>query len=298
MPTSAPAPAPAARPRPAARLPVGAWARTLRGTFQAAFTNQLRFYTTSGWLLSSLLSPIFLLATAAVVAHFITGGGVPPKFFALTGYPDYLAFVVLGLAASALVNSALEDGGTAIYDEESAGTWDLLALTPMNKFVWMFGKTLAGMVNSLIDFVLILLAGVLAFGIALTPGNLAVALLGLGLTMVGLQGVSFLMAAVGLRWKQPYALAMIFSPALIFLSGMVFPTQALPPWLQTIAAGFPLTHGLHILREAVLLGRGLEGLGGSFALLLLTGAASMLLGYVAFRVMEERARRAGVLGTY
>lgn len=275
-----------------------ALARTARATFLSAFKNQMRFYTTSGWFLSSLLSPVFLLASAAVIAHFLTGGGTPPRFFALTGYPDYLAFVVLGLAANTLVMSALEDGGTAVYDEESEGTWDLLALTPMNRFVWMFSKTLAGMVNSLLDFAIVLAIGALAFGIALTPGNLAVALLGLALTVVGLQGFGFLMAAAGLVWKQPWALAMILSPVFVFLSGLMFPVQALPGWVQALSAALPLTHGLHILREAMLLGVGIGELGRAFGMLALTGAAMMLTGFLAFRVMEQRARRMGALGRY
>lgn len=274
------------------------WARTFRATYGANLKGELRFYTFRGWMLSSLLSPVFLIASSAVIAHFLAGGAVPPRFFELTGYPDYLGFVVLGLAANALVLSALDDGGTAVYDEESSGTWDLLALTPMNRFVWMFSKTLAGLTASLVDFALVLAAGALALGIALAPGNLMVALLGLGLTIVALQGLGFLMAAAGLLWKQPYALSMIFNPVLIFLSGMVFPVQALPGWVQAIAAGLPLTHGIHIFREAMLLGRGLGALLPSFAALALTGLAFMLVGYAAFTVMERRARRAGALGRY
>lgn len=279
-------------------MPIEAWARTFRATFGANFRNQLRFYTGTGWLVSSLLSPVFLLASAAVVAQFVVGGGVPPRFFALTGYAGYLPFVVLGLAASGLVMSALDDGGSAVYDEESAGTWDLLSLTPMNRFVWMFSKTLAGMVASLVDFVIVLAVGALAFGLVLAPGNLAVALAGLALTLLGLQGLGFLMAAAGLLWKQPYALSMIFNPVLIFLSGMIFPVQALPPWVQSIAALIPLTHGLHIVRDAVLLGRGFGDLAGSFAALALTGGALMLLGYGAFVRMERTARLRGALGRY
>lgn len=274
------------------------WARTLTSTFQSNLKAQLRFYTFSGWMISSMLSPVFLIATAAVIAHFLAAGAVPPRFFELTGYPSYLAFVVLGLAANGLVLSALDDGGTAVYDEESNGTWDLLALTPMNRFVWMFSKTLAGMTTSLLDFGIVLGAGALMLGIALSPGNLGVAALGLVLTIVALQGLGFLMAAAGLRWKQPYALSMIFNPVLVFLSGMVFPVQALPEWVQRIAYALPLTHGLHVFREATLLGKGLAELAPSFAALVATGAAFMLVGYAAFTVMERKAREAGALGRY
>jgi ABC-2 type transport system permease protein len=275
------------------------WARTLRATFGANLKAQLRWYTFSGWMISSLLRPVFLIASAAVIAHFLAGGAVPPRFFELTGYSDYLAFVVLGLAANGLVLSALDDGGTAVYDEEQNGTWDLLALTPMNRFVWMFSKTLAGMTASLIDFVLVLGAGALLLrGVALTPGNLAVALAGLALTLVALQGLGFLMAAAGLFWKQPYALSMIFNPMLVFVSGMVFPVAALPGWLQALSNALPLTHGLRIFRDSLLLGRGFGDLAGSFAALALTGLVFMAVGYLAFSAMERRARTAGVLGSY
>lgn len=275
-----------------------AWLRTARATFHASFTNSVRFYTTSGWLVSSLLMPIFLLAGAAVVARFIAPGGAPPRFVELTGYTDYLAFVVLGLATNGLVMSSLEDGGNAIYEEESAGTWELLALTPMNRFVWMFSKTLAGLVNSMVDLVIVLTLGIVAFGIHLAPQNLGVALLGLALTVVGLQGLSFLFAAAGLVWKQPFALAIILSPVLMFLTGMMFPVQALPGWVQAISAIIPLTHGLHIVREAALAGAGLGELAGSFGLLLLTGAVLMAIGFATFVRMERKARRDGAMGRY
>jgi ABC-2 type transport system permease protein len=277
---------------------LAALARTFRGSFRSNLTNQLRWYTFGGWMIASLFRPMFMLASAAVIAHFLAGGGVPPRFFALTGYPSYLAFVVLGMAANGLMLSTLDDGGTAIYDEENAGTWDLLALTPMNRFVWMFAKTMSGMVASLVDFALVLAAGAVLFGLSFTLAGFAVALLGLLLTIVALQGMAFLMAAAGLFWKQPYALSMMFSPVLIFLSGMMFPVEALPGWLQEVSAALPLTHGLRILREAMLRGTGLADLAPSFGGLLLTGAAFLVVGWAAFTAMERRARLRGALGRY
>ncbi|MCA1813629.1 MAG: ABC transporter permease [Halobacteriales archaeon] len=287
----------AARGQPVA-LRAEALARTFRGSFRSNLTNQFRWYTFGGWMIASLFRPVFMLASAAVIAHFIAGGGVPPRFFALTGYPSYLAFVLLGMSANGLMLSSLDDGGTAIYDEENAGTWDLLALTPMNRFVWMFAKTLSGMVASLIDFALVLVVGALLFGLSFTPGGFAVAFVGLVLTLVALQGMAFLMAAAGLFWKQPYALSMMFAPLLIFLSGMMFPVEALPGWVQPLSQALPLTHGLRILREAMLRGTGLGALLPSFGMLLATGAVFMLVGYVAFTTLERRARAKGAMGRY
>lgn len=279
-------------------IEMASWPRTLRATFATNLKLQLRFYTFGGWMLGSLLSPIFLMASAAIVAHLLTGGALLPRFFALTGYTDYLAFVVLGLAANGLLLSALDDGGTAVYDEEENGTWDLLALTPMNRFVWMFGKTTAGMTASLVDFVLVLVAGVAVLQLSIPLSGLGVALVGLVLTLVALQGMAFLFAAAGLYWKQPYALGSIFNPVVLFLSGMVFPVEALPGWVQGFSDALPLTHGLRIFRDALLLDKGFVDLAPRFGLLLLTGAAFMVVGFLAFRGMERRARKAGVLGRY
>jgi len=275
-----------------------AWTRTFRATFGASLRNQLRFYTLRGWMLSTLLGSLMLLASAAVIAHFVVGGGVPPRFFALTGYPAYLPFAVLGLAANGLVLSALDDGGTAVYQEESEGTWDLIALTPMNRFVWMFAKTSAGMTASFVDFALLLGAGTVAFGLTFTAANLAVAVIGLVFTVVALQGLGFLFAAAGLYWKQPYALSMIFGPVFVFLSGMLFPVQALPGWVQAVSNVFPITHGLTILRDSILLGKGLGELLPAFEALAASGAMLMVLGYAAFQVMERKARARGVMGRY
>ncbi len=241
---------------------------------------------------------MFLFAGAYVVLVFLGEGASPSKFFALTGYPSYIAFVILGVAFNGLATSALEDGGNAIYEEESNGTWDVLSLAPFNRFVWMFAKTLAGLVTGFVDFFAVLLLGAVVFHVAPTLHGLLVAMVGIALTLVALQGLGFAMAALGLRWKQPYALAFILSPVVVLLSGMMFPIQALPAWLRPLSNALPLTHGLTIVRDGLLLDRGFSDLLPVFARLLATGAVLMVIGFASFRHMEKRARERGTLGRY
>lgn len=275
------------------------WLSTFAATYVANLKAQFRYYSFAGWLAAGLLGPIFLLASAWVVSHFVAGGPSPPRFLETAGYPDYLSFVLLGLAFNGLAMSAFEDGGSAVYDEESQGTWDLVALTPMNRFVWMFAKTLAGLTAALLDFVLVLLVGAyLVGGLAITTSSVFAAVAGVLLTLLALQGFGFLMAAAGLVWKQPHALAILLAPFAIFFSGMMFPISALPPWAIPISEMFPLTHGITVVRGALLLGQGLGSLARPVSLLVATGAAYMVVGYLAFRAMERRALRQGVLGRY
>lgn len=230
--------------------------------------------------------------------RFLGQGSSPSRFFELTGYPSYVAFVILGVAFNGLAMSALEDGGNAVYEEESNGTWDVLSLAPFNRFVWMFAKTLAGLVTGFVDFFAVLALGAVVFGVTPTLHGLLVALAGIALTLAALQGLGFFMAALGLRWKQPFAIAFILSPVVVLLSGMMFPIQALPAWLQPLSNAIPLTHGLTIVRDALLLDRGFVALLPVFARLAATGAVLMAVGFVSFRHMETKAREQGVLGRY
>lgn len=272
--------------------------RTIRSTFHANLLTQFRAYTLSGWTISAILSPVFLFAGAWVVLRFLDAGDSPGRFFEFTGYPSYLGFVVLGVAFNGLAMSALEDGGNAIYEEESNGTWDVLALAPFNRFAWMLSKTMAGLVTGFIDFFAVLLLGAIVLDWAPTPTGLLVALAGVILTLVALQGFGFVMAAIGLVWKQPYALAFILAPVLVLFTGMMFPVAVLPAWVQPVSDFIPLTHGLVVVREAILLDRGFMDLAPVFGRLVVSGFAFMAVGYTAFRFMEKKARVLGVLGRY
>lgn len=273
-------------------------AKTFTSTFGATLIQQTRAYTLSGWTISAIISPVFLFAGAWVVVRFLGQGDSPSLFFAITGYPSYLAFVVLGVAFNGLAMNALEEGGNAVYEEESNGTWDVLSLAPFNRFVWIFAKTLAALLTGFIDFAAVLLLGAFVFDVVPTPHGLLVAAVGIALTLVALQGFGFVMAALGLVWKQPYAIAFILSPVIILLSGMMFPIAILPSWMHPLSNAIPLTHGLTVVRDAILLDRGFADLAPVFGRLALTGAVFMAVGFAAFHFMEKKARELGVLGRY
>jgi ABC-2 type transport system permease protein len=272
--------------------------RTLRGTFVTSFLSQLRRYTLSGWLVTTAVSPIFLIATAWVIARLVAGGGSPDLFLRTTPYPDYLSFVALGMAFQGLASAAMETGGNAIYEEERWGTWELVAMTPFDRFTWLFAKTAAGVATALVDFAVVLGAGAILFDLHLTVSSLGAAAVGLVGTVLGLVGFAFLFAAAGIVWKEPRALAVILSPFVIFLTGMMFPLQALPEVLQVAGAFIPLTHGIRIVRDALLLGAGIGDVLVSLALLAATAVVHAVVGFLVFRRFERKAKRKGRVGKY
>ena len=270
--------------------------RTFAASFGANIRSVVRYYTFRGYVFSSIMFPIFMIATAWTIARVV--GGSLGDFQLRTGYPDYLSFVIVGFAFTGLVTASLEQGGNTVYSEQLEGTWELVALTPANKFAWMAGKILAFLLNSALNLALVFTIGWALFGMSVVPSGIPLATLGIFLAVLSLQGFSFLMAGVGMVWKQPHAIAILLSPFFIFISGMMFPVDRLPPAVQYISYAFPLTYGLNIIRGSLLRGLGPADMVNDFIGLLITSSVMMVFGYLVYRKMDRLARRAGTLSTY
>ncbi len=260
----------------------------------------IRYYALSGYLISFLLNPIFMILTAWIINSLVAPGGLPDRFRDLTGFPDYLSFVILGYSFNGFLLAAAVRGGSSIYDEQTWGTVELLFLTPMNRFVWMAAKALSTIFSSIIDLIIILLFGSTIFGLKLHAGWDAVgtALLGVLLATVALQGVSFILGGFGMVFKQSHAIEVFLIPIFTFISGMLFPVEALPPWLRLFSYSFPLTYGLNIVRKSLLLDAGFVETSWDFLGLLFCALVYIPLGYLLFNRLERNAKRLGVLTTF
>jgi ABC-2 type transport system permease protein len=81
---------------------------------------------------------------------------------------------------------------------------------------------------------------------------------------------------------------------LYILVGVNFPIESLPPVLQTVAYGLPLTRGIMAARLAME-GAGWSAISGLLAGEVLVGAIYMLAGYLCFRLIEKRSLISGTL---
>ncbi len=72
----------------------------------------------------------------------------------------------------------------------------------------------------------------------------------------------------------------------------------LPPLLQAASVLLPITHGLTVLRGAILEGQGIVELAGPIAMLIVVSAAYLVAGVVAFAAAVRYARTDGSLAQY
>jgi ABC-2 type transport system permease protein len=82
----------------------------------------------------------------------------------------------------------------------------------------------------------------------------------------------------------------------MLVTGMMFPVQFLPRWLQFISAIHPQRYLLDLARKSLSLGTPLNELWPDIYRLLLTGTAMLVMGIIVFRWGFDRARREGTIG--
>ncbi len=145
----------------------------------------------------------------------------------------------------------------AIVRERERGTLEQLIVTPLKPGELIVGKLIPYVLIAFLDTLLILALGVWWFGV---PINGSVMLL-LGLAAVGLLtslGLGLLISTVSKTQQEAMLLSYFIILPSIFLSGFIFPRDAMPEFLRVVGYGVPLTYFLIIVRGIILKGIGLD----------------------------------------
>ena len=104
------------------------------------------------------------------------------------------------------------------------------------------------------------------------------------------------LGAVAVRMRDVLIGANIAYVAMQLLCGVNVPLSALPPWLQAIGRGLPLTHGIEAAR-GLAAGASLSRVGGLVLTEAAVGVAWATAAFLLFRLFEVEARRRATLET-
>jgi ABC-2 type transport system permease protein len=82
---------------------------------------------------------------------------------------------------------------------------------------------------------------------------------------------------------------------LLLFSGVYYPIEVMPGWMQAVATFSPATYALDGVRAALLEGRGVADLTSVLTPLAAIGIVSIPLGVYIFGIAERAAKRSGRL---
>ena len=173
---------------------------------------------------------------------------------ALVGTVQGLPYITYLASGSIAVSCALAATFEALYSAFSRmhqqKTWDSILNAPVALDDIVFAEMLWAALKSMFSVVAIM-AVIVALGISRAP------LMLLALPVLGFVGITF--ASIALVFNAiakgfdffTYYFTLVVTP-MTFLSGVYFPIEQMPAWLQRVAQGLPLTAAVELVRPLMI----------------------------------------------
>ena len=205
----------------------------------------------------------------------------------VSGNPTYFDFIAPGIMAMTVMMSVMTGLPVAISQEKEVGTMDGMMVAPINRLSIILGKTLGQTARGLIQGIIILILAVGLFGVAIQGSILLVfALLLLGVfSFVGL-GIVITSFTKDQETAQMLMMTLMFP--MMFLSGVFFPIQQMPWYMQDISKILPLTYASDALRKVMVLGAGVPQISTDLIVLIVFGVVMIAIAVPVFRRMMTR----------
>jgi ABC-2 type transport system permease protein len=180
--------------------------------------------------------------------------------------------------------------------ERWEGTIEYTLMAPIHRLTHMAGQTLFSIVYSLASTGLVLLAATVAFQLDLGTANLTGAVAVMLAGSLAFVGIGIVGSILPLLFPERGAqMTHVIIAVLLLISGVYYPVEVLPPFLQKLSVLSPATYVLEGARAALLEDAGMSTLVQPIVAALIIGVITIPVGLQAFGLAERYAKRAGKL---
>jgi ABC-2 type transport system permease protein len=247
----------------------------------------------------SFVSDLVNLAGQALVFAFIGKMVEPSALPRISGEEvTYLEFAAIGIAIGVFVTFGLQRVASAIRNEQLMGTLESLLVTPTKTATLQIGSVFFDLLYIPIQTALFLGGMAIGFGLHLKPSGILPATVLLLVFIPFVWGLGVLSAGATLTFRRGANAVALGAILLALGSGLYFPVELLPGWVEATAQANPIAIAVAGMRDALLGGSGWADVGGDLLRLAPLSAASLVFGIVAFRLALWRERKLGTLGLY
>lgn len=180
--------------------------------------------------------------------------------------------------------------------ERWEGTIEYTFMAPLRRSAHLVGMGLYAVLYGLVRAVLLFAVVAMFFDLSMPDANYVAALVVLLVASISFAGIGMMTAVLPLISPEKGAqLGFVAQGVLLVVSGVYYPVEVLPGWMQALAAVSPATYALDGIRDAILNGAGLSTMGGELLVLVVIGAVTVPLGMALFAAGERHAKRHGKL---
>jgi ABC-2 type transport system permease protein len=215
--------------------------------------------------------------------------------------------LVIGALLWSFLSVLFNEIASSIAYERWEGTLEYTFMAPVSRLIHLAGVSLYALVYAVVRAICVLGGLLLFVHIRLDGANMLGVLLVLLVSSLAFVGLGLMAAVLPVMSPERGAEATnIFQGLLLLVSGVYYPVDVLPRWLQPLSAVSPATYALSASRKLVgvgepgsapghLAGASLSAALPDLAILVLMGVVMIPLGLWVFKQAERWAKRAGKL---
>jgi len=265
--------------------------REMRGAYAFVERNVNLIKRYWGWEVVWL---IYSLTNALAITYIGNGMGM------ISGQEIDTQYVVTYLLVGALIWQYLSVIFYAISEmiawERWEGTIEYTFMAPVSRPTHLVGTTLFAIGYGVVRTLAILGIVVAFFHLDLGGANIVGTVIMLLAGSVSFVGLGILAAVLPLLYPERGAqMTNAVAAILLLISGVYYPVETLPGWLQVVAKASPATYVIKGMRSCLLDGRSTLELLPTALTLVGIGMVVILLGLIIFRYVERYAKRSGRL---
>jgi len=239
------------------------------------------------WFSYSLASTLSITYIGAAMER-ISGATVDTNYLVI--------YLLIGTLVWRFLTVTFNDISEMIAWERWEGTIEYTLMAPIHRVTHMLGQTAFALLHGMVFTGLIGGVVILFFDVSLAGANVAGALLMLAAGSLSFMGLGIMASVLPLLFPERGAqMTNVVQAMLLLFSGVYYPIDVLPVWMQVIARASPATYVLEGIRQAILEGVSTRVLLPTVAAVVGAGIALMILGLYTFSRAEYYAKRAGRL---
>ena len=180
--------------------------------------------------------------------------------------------------------------------ERWEGTIEYTFMAPLSRAVHLLGMGAFAVLYGVLRTALLFVVVAFFFGLSFPAADFVAALVLLAVASISFVGIGMVTAVLPLISPEKGAqLGFIAQGMLLVVSGVYYPVEVMPGWMQAVATLSPATYALDGMREAVLDGAGVGLAWDELWPLLALGVVAVPVGLAVFRAGERHAKRHGKL---
>lgn len=210
---------------------------------------------------------------------------------------EYFPYLLIGLLFNRFYQTVTGSAVSQLIDYQYLGVLETILAGQKQKWKVLISSGFPEIIRDLLITILTLSICIILFDFQIINKDFNFSLLLLTIFLVFILSLGLSLISLGsiLRWKRVNLVTFFSSLGTSLLTGVYFPINILPEWVQAFCNLIPLTHALRMIRYS--LGNPIEdtNLTLSLSILGVTGAISLIGGFLFYLKIEKVVLKKGSL---